>query len=388
MAAYQARLKQFEDVLKEEVIDLKNLRKLCFNGCPFECGYRSVCWKLLLNYLPCKRCEWNDFLSKQRKLYTHFIDEMIVKPGLDASTGTHQDDHPLNPNPNSNWGTYFKDNDMLLQIDKDCRRLCPDLFFFQKATDYPCKDIIHADSRVETLRKRVEQCVLQSETIKVDRKGNYNKVLSRRKVSEEYMVLPDGHEAHWEVVERILFIYSKLNPGQGYVQGMNEIVGPIYYCFAADPIKECRENAEADSFFCFMNLMSEIRDLFIKTLDADSQCGIGYMMQHFSDMLQTSDQRLHQRIEELNIKPQFYAFRWLTLLLSQEFPLPDVMRIWDSLFADDRRFHFLKCICCAMLIEVRDEIIQGDFPHVMKLIQNVQDKVDLQRVIAKATEIR
>lgn len=35
------------------------------------------------------------------------------------------------------------------------------------------------------------------------------------------------------------------------------------------------ENAEADSFFCFMNLMSEIRDLFIKTLDADSQCGIG-----------------------------------------------------------------------------------------------------------------
>ena len=37
-------------------------------------------------------------------------------------------------------------------------------------------------------------------------------------MSEEYMVLPDGQEAHWEVVERILFIYSKLNPGQGYVQ--------------------------------------------------------------------------------------------------------------------------------------------------------------------------
>ena len=44
------------------------------------------------------------------------------------------------------------------------------------------------------------------------------KVLNRRKVSEEYMTLPDGQEAHWEVVERILFIYSKLNPGQGYVQ--------------------------------------------------------------------------------------------------------------------------------------------------------------------------
>lgn len=47
--------------------------------------------------------------------------------------------------------------------------------------------------------------------------------------------MKEGSEAHWEVVERILFIYAKLNPGQGYVQGMNEIVGPIYHTFAMDP---------------------------------------------------------------------------------------------------------------------------------------------------------
>lgn len=47
--------------------------------------------------------------------------------------------------------------------------------------------------------------------------------------------MPNGCEAHWEVVERILFIYAKLNPGIAYVQGMNEIVGPIYYTFATDP---------------------------------------------------------------------------------------------------------------------------------------------------------
>ena len=53
-------------------------------------------------------------------------------------------------------------------------RLCPDLFFFQKATEFPCKEIIHADSRVETLRKRVEHCVLHSETLQVDRFGKSN----------------------------------------------------------------------------------------------------------------------------------------------------------------------------------------------------------------------
>jgi hypothetical protein len=56
----------------------------------------------------------------------------------------------------------------------------------------------------------------------------------------EYEILADGCEAHWEVVERILFVYSKLNSGQSYVQGMNEIIGPIYYTFATDPNIEWR----------------------------------------------------------------------------------------------------------------------------------------------------
>jgi len=61
-----------------------------------------------------------------------------------------------------------------------------------------------------------------------------------KKANEDYAVLTSGQEAHWEVVERILFIYAKLNPGQSYVQGMNEIIGPIYYLFATDPDNEWR----------------------------------------------------------------------------------------------------------------------------------------------------
>ena len=29
---------------------------------------------------------------------------------------------------------------------------------------------------------------------------------------------------------------------------------------------------------------------------------------------------------------------------------PDVIRIWDSLFADEKRFAFLIHLCCAMLM--------------------------------------
>ncbi|KAG0065107.1 hypothetical protein BGZ90_001925 [Linnemannia elongata] len=49
-------------------------------------------------------------------------------------------------------------------------------------------------------------------------------------------------DLHWEAIERILFIYAKLNPGVGYVQGMNEILGPLYYLLANDPNETSRGN--------------------------------------------------------------------------------------------------------------------------------------------------
>lgn len=34
------------------------------------------------------------------------------------------------------------------------------------------------------------------------------------------------------MMARILFIYAKLNPGLKYVQGMNEILAPLFYVFS------------------------------------------------------------------------------------------------------------------------------------------------------------
>lgn len=59
------------------------------------------------------------------------------------------------------------------------------------------------------------------------------------------------------------------------------------------------------------------------------------------------------------VNPQFYAFRWITLLLTQEFPFPDVVRLWDTLFSDiGGRTGCLLRMCIAMLVNVRSEILQ------------------------------
>lgn len=95
--------------------------------------------------------------------------------------------------------------------------------------------------------------------------------------------------------------------------------------------------------------MGEIRDFFIKTLD-ESEGGIKQKMAQLSLLLKDKDPEVHRRLDEQNLFPQYYSFRWLTLILSQEFPLPDVVRIWDSIFSDDQRFDFLIRICCAMIV--------------------------------------
>lgn len=142
---------------------------------------------------------------------------------------------------------------------------------------------------------------------------------------------------HWEAIERILFIYAKLNPGVGYVQGMNEILAPIYYVFTAKAAEEDPESqayAEADSFFVFTTLMADVRDHFVRSLDQDASTGINATMWRMSQRLAWFDRPLFRELSKKDIKEQYYAFRWITVLCSQEWDLPDVIRLWDSILAD------------------------------------------------------
>ena len=67
-------------------------------------------------------------------------------------------------------------------------------------------------------------------------------------------------------MKRALFIFAKLNPGLRYVQGMNELLAPLYYHFRLDPDGDSAVHAEADAFFCFMDIISEFRDNFCQQL--------------------------------------------------------------------------------------------------------------------------
>eukprot|EP01113_Clastostelium_recurvatum_P014914 TRINITY_DN18189_c0_g1_i1.p1 TRINITY_DN18189_c0_g1~~TRINITY_DN18189_c0_g1_i1.p1 ORF type:complete len:537 (+),score=143.62 TRINITY_DN18189_c0_g1_i1:1-1611(+) len=344
---FNERVHLFEEALKPSVIDLSIIRNLAVQGIPEAPGLRPIYWKILLNYLPINKPNWARDLTSMRKTYTEWMTELFVDPH-EGEEEKH-DDHPLSTSTSSKWNAFFKDTEIMEEIEKDVKRTFPHLHFF-----------------------------------------NHDK--------------QTGSTGHYEALRRILFIYAKLNPGIRYVQGMNEILGPIYYCFATDPICNAygadeglsptdvsklfdwKENAEADAFFCFTNLMSEIMNNFLKTLDR-SEVGVSGSIQRLNQLLREQDEELWMNLEEKKLNPQFYSFRWITLLLSQEFELPDVMRLWDSLFADQWRFRFLYYFCCAMLICVRDRLLAGTFADNLKLLQSYPP-IDFQIIHRTAHDLR
>ncbi|CAH1963090.1 unnamed protein product [Acanthoscelides obtectus] len=71
--AYKARLKEFDQILDQDIVNIRVLKKLSFHGIPDDQGKRALCWRLLLNYLPPEKGKWDSHLRDKRNLYKQFI---------------------------------------------------------------------------------------------------------------------------------------------------------------------------------------------------------------------------------------------------------------------------------------------------------------------------
>nr|GMC73234.1 TBC1 domain family member 13 [Ipomoea batatas] len=330
-----SRQAQLCQELSRKIINMGEVRKLASQGIPDGAGIRATVWKLLLGYLPCDRSSWPSELAKKRSQYKHFKDDLLMNPSeitrrlekstIDESNGkdkgllsrseiTHGE-HPLSLGKNSIWNQFFQDTEIMEQIDRDVKRTHPDLHFFSGDTPFA--------------------------------------------------------KSNQEALKDILIVFAKLNPGIRYVQGMNELLAPLYYVFKKDPNEENAAAAEADTFFCFVELLSGFRDHFCQQLD-NSVVGIRSTITKLSQLLKEHDEELWRHLDvTTKVNPQFYAFRWITLLLTQEFNFADSLLIWDTLLSDpEGPQETLLRVCCAMLIIIRRRLLAGDFTSNLKLLQN------------------
>jgi hypothetical protein len=80
---------------------------------------------------------------------------------------------------------------------------------------------------------------------------------------------------------RILFIFSRLNPRVEYVQGMNELLAPIFYVVNSSHKEQVQEAA---CFYMFNNVMTDILELHMKDF-GKKENGVHERMRNISTML-------------------------------------------------------------------------------------------------------
>jgi len=350
-----------------------DLRRIVFDGIPDEFSdLRSLIWKIILNYLPLNCKLWEETLILKRRDYSFLKQNYSLKLEFDSKEQKEMEnykkkkkkkssDHPLNDTDDSIWKNYFECNELREEIEKDVRRTRTQMSFFFMPVNKNEMQNYNSNDIVEQAENKRNKPFPDNTKVRI--------------------------ETHADVLTRILYIYAKLNPEVRYIQGMNEVLAPIYYCFSQDKCEffSDTESVEADSFFCFCNLMDDLKDIFLRSKD-NTPNGINTSIKHLVEILRVTDREIYNLFYDQKIEVQFFAFRWYTLLLTQEFEMPEILRLWDSILSDKRVLNFMTYICLGIIRIKRNEIIDKDFATIMLSMQNLE-KIEVEKLIYTAVDI-
>ena len=320
------------------------IRQYSFEGIPNELPIlRAFIWKILLNYLPEEPKKWEETLKSKRAQYNSY--KKFVEGRLELELKTKK----------------YNSKDVLEQIIKDVYRTNTSNPFFYEPINK--NDNVSKEELLQLYQKR--------------KKYTFNNI-------NEIYYPPEKNEIHAEVLKRILLIYTFINQDVSYHQGMNELLAPIFYCFSYDKTyeEETEENIEADTFWVFQYLMSKVSLSFVsareKGLDAKSYI--------FEKCLEFVDEDIYNKFKELNIRGEYYCYRWYILLFSQEFDIDKILILWDVIFSNEDIYYFVVYFGIAIMEIKKDIILKGEMADIMQALQNVGD-IDINELINKTKEI-
>ena len=322
----------------------KQVQKLAEDGIPDDLPIlRAYIWKILLNYLPEDPKKWEETLINKRKEYNNY--KIFIETRMEKELKEKD----------------YKSRATLEQIIKDVYRTGTQISFFYEPTN-----------------KNTNQ-----------NKEEYIKKLERRKNCtftniDEIYYNEKEFETHVDVLKRILFIYTYFCPDISYHQGMNELLAPIYYCYSYDKTytEENEEDIEADSYWSFYNLMSKVSQSFVSANDK----GLEIKSFIFQKCLEYVDIDIYKNLQQLNIRNEYYCYKWFILLFSQEFEINELLKIWDLIFSHEDKYYYVVYLGLAIMKLKKDTMVSGEMVDILQSLQNYQD-LDVVGLILKAKEL-
>ena len=180
----------------------------------------------------------------------------------------------------------------------------------------------------------------------------------------------------------ILFIFCKLNRDVGYRQGMHEVLAPVLWVISRDAVdtespptdeptstdslqllRTCLDQIyiEHDAFTLFAIIMQTVKAFYEVGSDHRSipagptPCSpiVERSRRIHEYYLRLADSELAEHLTAIDILPQIFLIRWIRLLFGREFPLDEVLGVWDLLFAEDPALDLVDFICVSMLLRIR-----------------------------------
>lgn len=137
-----------------------------------------------------------------------------------------------------------------------------------------------------------------------------------------------------------------LEPGT-YVQGMNVLAAPFLYA----------ARSEAEAFIAFYQLLTKELPGYIRGAMAGVHKGLALV----DKVLAIVDPKLSLYLMSKNLSAKIYAFPSVLTLCACTPPLPEVLRLWDFLFAYGPHLNIL-CIV-AQLVMIRTKIMESPSPN-------------------------
>jgi hypothetical protein len=108
---------------------------------------------------------------------------------------------------------------------------------------------------------------------------------------------------------------------------------------------------------------------------------IGEFCERSFKILKDCDPLLWQTMVGNEVTPVLFGFSWLSVLFTQVYELPVVLKLWDFLFADLENLELnLTGLVAAHLICLRDRLLGKTFGHIMKEFNGLEVASEVQSV--------